>query len=172
MEVQLEQKAALEDLTLLYREVFPSVASVVKKYGGVVEDAKDVFHDALLIWMERTAEERSQVQNHTAYLVTIARNEWFRRVEKAGKLRTAEPLVPEEELEVSNELYNYLVKTGRKCLDLLQAFYYEKLSATAIAGRFGFSGAHSASAQKYKCLDKLRRQVKADNKRKEDFYES
>src|SRR3954470_12013373 len=103
METQLTVKPGLTDLSDLYRRVFPSVAHVVKKYGGNLEDAKDVFHDALLTWLELPEETRAQVNNKTAYLCTVARNNWFRRVEKMEKQKQA-ALIPEEEtFKVSNE---------------------------------------------------------------------
>jgi DNA-directed RNA polymerase specialized sigma24 family protein len=172
METQLQDTVAVSNLVDLYKKVFPSVAKVVKKYGGCEEDAKDVFHDSLLIWLEKPEPERATVTNDVAYIVTVARHEWFRRVEKMKKLRGASFIEETEEFKVSGELYNYLVKAGKKCMDLLQAFYYEKHAASDIAQRFGLSGSHSASAQKYKCLEKLRHLVKINNHSKEDFYEN
>lgn len=172
METQLKIKSEEARLTVLYRTVFPTVARVVKRYGGGLDDAKDVFHDALLTFLEMPEEKRVLVENETAYLVTVARNDWFRRIEKIEKLREASLIPEEEELSVSNELYNLLVTAGKKCMDLLQAFYYERRPASEIAKLLGLSGAHSASAQKYKCLEKLRDLVKTSNRRKEDFYEN
>jgi RNA polymerase sigma factor (sigma-70 family) len=172
METKQSIKPVLTDLQDLYKRTFPAVARVIKKYGGNLEDAKDVFHDALLTWLEMTEERRSEVENETAYLCTIARNTWFRRVEKMDELKEA-TLIPEEvNFKVSAELYNLLVTAGKKCMDLLQAFYYEKRPAEQIARSLGLSGAHSASVQKHKCLAKLRHLAKARNHRKEDFYEN
>src|SRR4051812_37592233 len=121
------------DLVGTYKRVFPLVAKIIKKYGGGEEDAKDVFHDALLIWLEKPVSERNAVANEDAYIIAISRNEWFRRVEKMNRIREANFIVDEEEYRVSGELYNYMVKAGKKCMELLQAFYYEKLDANTIA---------------------------------------
>ena len=148
MEAQLTGQIGEADLAETYKQIFPSVAAAVKKYGAGLEDAKDVFHDALLIWLELPEKTRSGIDNKTAYLVTIARNEWFRRVEKMEKLRGSEVFPEDEVSRISNTLYNYMVMAGKKCMDLLQAFYYEKRPASEIAGRFGFSGAHTSSPPK------------------------
>jgi DNA-directed RNA polymerase specialized sigma24 family protein len=148
------------------------VAHLVKKYGGTLEDAKDVFHDALLTWLELPDQQRAGVGNKTAYLCAIARNNWFRRIEKMERLKQAALLPEEDTFKISNELYNLLVTAGKKCMDLLQAFYYERRPAEEIATSLGLSGAHSASVQKYKCLSKLKDLVKSSHLRKEDFYEN
>ena len=158
-------------LTALYRRAFPPVAKLVARYGGSLEDAKDVFHDALLTWMELPESRRTEVKNATAYLVIVARNDWFRRMEKMEKEREAALIPDEAEITVSADLYTLLAGAGKKCMHLLQAFYYERRPAADIARSLGLSGAHSASAQKYKCLEKLRNLVKSQNRRKEDFYE-
>lgn len=172
METQIKFTAGQTDLAEIYRLSFLPVARLVKRYGGGLDDAKDVFHDALVTWLELPEDKQEKISNRSAYLVTVARNEWFRRVEKMKRMREAATLIEDEEISVSNDLYNLLVSAGKKCMDLLQEFYYENRPAAAIAQRLGLSGAHSASVQKYKCIEKLRRQVKAAGRRKEDFYEN
>jgi len=54
---------------------------------------------------------------------------------------------------------------------LLRAFYYDKLSMSKIANRFGFSSERSATVQKYKCLEKVRDLVKEKSLSYEDFLE-
>jgi len=40
-----------------------------------------------------------------------------------------------------------------------------------VSEKFGFSGERSATAQKFKCLEKIRSVVKQKSLSKEDFYE-
>jgi hypothetical protein len=56
-------------------------------------------------------------------------------------------------------------------MELLQAFYYDKLPMNTIAGLFGFGGERSATVQKYKCLEKVRDIVKDKSLTYEDFLE-
>jgi hypothetical protein len=51
-------KATEQDfLVSVYRETFPAAEQLIKRLGGTVEGAKDVFHDALLfIWNEKRPE--------------------------------------------------------------------------------------------------------------------
>ena len=58
------------------------------------------------------------------------------------------------------KLINFLSITGRKCMDLLRSFYFEDKSIQELAKEYKFASLHSASAQKYKCIAKLRSVVK------------
>jgi hypothetical protein len=56
-------------------------------------------------------------------------------------------------------------------MDLLRSFYYDHLPLADAAILFGFSGVRSATAQKYKCLEKVRETVKQNALAYEDFVE-
>ncbi|HEX3385741.1 MAG TPA: sigma-70 family RNA polymerase sigma factor, partial [Mucilaginibacter sp.] len=78
----------------------------------------------------------------------------------------------EEEIEPSeSKILSFLQTAGKKCMDLLRSFYYEELPLADIAETFGFSGARSATVQKYKCLEKVRETVKEKALTYEDFVD-
>ena len=66
----------------------------------------------------------------------------------------------QEKQPIANKLLLFLQRTGKKCMDLLQAFYYEKASMSELSERFDFRNERSATVQKYKCLEKVRTQIK------------
>lgn len=67
-----------ESLVELYREVFPEAARLIKRLGGNLEEAKDAFHDALLIHLEREAKGTLQVRTSAkAYLIGITKILWL-----------------------------------------------------------------------------------------------
>jgi hypothetical protein len=74
-----------------------------------------------------------------------------------------------EPLPSTDKLLHYLETAGKKCMDLLSAFYYEKLPMKHIAGLFGYAGERSVTVQKYKCLEKVRETVKQNALTYEDF---
>ncbi len=41
-----------DELGRLYEQAFPAVAKFVSRMGGSLEQAKDIFHDALIIYLE------------------------------------------------------------------------------------------------------------------------
>lgn len=150
----------------LYRESFPDFARMVRRMGGSLEEAKDSFHDALLIYLEK--EKAGTLQLHSsprAYLLGTAKICWLHTRKKGAMLPLPEDLdaaMPEEPdpEEREKDLLVALKQSGQKCLELLKAFYYDHLSMDAIAGRFGFKGRRSATVQKYKCLEKVRQEIK------------
>jgi RNA polymerase sigma factor (sigma-70 family) len=161
----------------LYEEVFPKVAVFIKKMGGDLEDAQDVFQDALVIYYEKTRSTDLVIEvNEKAYLIGICKHVWFQKqrldsqhqhLDDAANCR----LDQQEEPLVSSTILQFVEHAGKKCLDLLQSFYFEKQSMSEIAKQFNFSNEHSATAQKYKCLEKIRTIIKNRSLRKEDFYE-
>lgn len=63
------------DVAVLYEETFPAVASFVAKMGGSPDDAKDIFHDAMVVFFEK----ETDVENPCAYIVGIAKHLWVRK---------------------------------------------------------------------------------------------
>ena len=167
----------------LYLEAFPAVARHISKMGGRFEEAKDVFQDALVIYYEKTRAAKMELkQGEKAYLFGIARHLWNKRYKENCKevsldqlddgLGENSGLADSGYEEVSSvRLLGLLAKAGEKCMRLLSAFYYENLDMETLAKRFGFSGARSATAQKFKCLEKVKETVKQRALQYEDIVE-
>lgn len=163
-------------ITELYKTAFPDVATFVRKNGGSLSEAKDVFQDALLIYYEKRLEANFVPEyDHSHYLKGIARHLWYKKFRRETHI---EPLSNEMDImadpaeeKVSKILLHFLEQSGKRCLALLSAFYYEKINMKELAVRFGFSGERSATAQKYKCLEKVRNTIHKRALTKDDFYE-
>lgn len=158
-----------EDQTLeaIYRDAFPSVARQLHNLGADLTTARDLFHDAMIIYFEKHNHRRlPEGVSPRQYLVGIARILWFKqcrqdRQQTSLDLMQDHPAAGEE--DTSERQYSllrkYLRTAGDTCLRILQAFYYDKLSMPAIAEKFHYRSAHSATVQKYKCLEKLREKI-------------
>ena len=159
-----------ESLEQLYREAFPIVARTVARLGGGLDEAKDVFHDALIIYMEKKGRHAHNIKvSPKAYVSGIARILWIRRFNQHSRLVSIAG--SEDDLAIPADFYSlentlparllaYMESAGRKCLELLQAFYYEQKSMQEIAEKFNYKTRHSATVQKHKCLEKVREQFK------------
>ena len=158
----------------LYRAVFPKVARYVSKKGGTLEDAKDVFQSALIIFYEQSVANSENVENEAGYIFGIARHLWSKTYkseivktnltdERMNEYQSYTPSVD------SQKLLNHIRATGKKCLEMLKSFYYEKQSMGDLAENFGFSSVRSATVQKYKCLEKVRDMIKQKSLVHEDF---
>lgn len=161
----------------LYQKAFPSVARYVSKMGGSLEEAKDVFHDAIILWYERNAGSENPVRQEHAYVLGIAKHLWTKRFQEKTRYtpldfpEKMDPLSAKEEAASSEKLLRFLETAGQKCMELLRAFYYDKLPLENLAGKFGFSGVRSATAQKFKCLEKVRDTVKEKSLQYDDFLD-
>ncbi len=163
----------------LYREVFPLVASFIQLRGGNQEEARDIFQDALVVYYQKLVsgiwEEKSEISTH-GYLLSICRNMWYNKANKVKNLISLNPddqEIPfEENTEIANEkMLAFVSAVSKKCLEILQSFYYHKQSMHDLASEFGFSSTRSATVQKYKCLEKVRDKIKETKLVYEDFTE-
>jgi len=129
----------------LYQKAFPLVAKHVSQMGGSFEDAKDVFQDALVIYYEKLVTAPVTLQySEQSYLLGIARHLWAKK-----NKHPHQPLALDDSLAAmaaeetpgiaaSGKLLELLHTTGQKCMQLLRAFYYDKLPLGKIAGLFVF----------------------------------
>lgn len=156
----------------LYEQAFPPVARFVSRMGGNSNDAKDIFQDALIVLYEKVVDENITVRvSAHAYVLGIAKHLWsrkFRGPQNNISLDEMEKEIPISEdfyaqPDWSTQLIKYLEMAGKKCMDMLQGFYYRSMSMQEIADTFGYGSVRSATVQKYKCLEKVRQHVKASD---------
>lgn len=154
----------------LYEEAFPLVARFISRMGGDLNDAKDIFQDALIAFYEKVVGENISIKvSASAYVLGIAKHLWNRRFRgRPGYFpldeMESDVAVPEDFYAKSDwgtRLVKYLEVAGKKCMDMLQGFYYQSMNMQEIADAFGYGSVRSATVQKYKCLEKVREQVKA-----------
>lgn len=154
----------------LYEQCYPKVALQVKRMGGTQEDARDIFQDTLIVFYEKVVQQQlPQVSQVEGYLMGIARHLWLHKCQQAQRL----PLAELEEAQIPADFYDasklqhrisrYLELAGQKCMELLKAFYYHEESLSEISRRFGYRNTRSATVQKFKCLEKVREEVKQKN---------
>ncbi len=176
-EVQVMPSA--EELTEIYERVFPLVAKLVRDQGGSFEDARDIFHDSFLIYLETISKRPGTVRtSDSAYITGIARHLLAKRYGRRYSFNWQDNLedmnpVPEDFYPSVNEkrLLRFLEAAGKKCMDLLRAAYYKKQDMKKLAIALGYSNEHSVSVQKYKCIERVRKSIKERSLSYEDFME-
>ncbi|WKN33770.1 hypothetical protein PZB74_10585 [Porifericola rhodea] len=164
--------------TTLYRQAFPTVAAYLSRRGGSFEDTRDIFQEALIIYYEEVLSQQSRfIKNESAYLLGISRHLWLRRCRKALPTKSVEGKWVERYEQSEKRYASYqkvlklLASAGQKCMEVLKAFYYDKLPLSSIAQSFGYRGTRSATVQKYKCIEKIRSVVKEKSLQYADFLE-
>ena len=167
-----------EEMAEIYEEVFPAVSRFIHRAGGSLDDAKDVFHDALVIFIEKESQNPDVITSDKAYILGISKHLWIKKHRQDSRSillndMEREISIPEDYFPTVNDkrLLRFLKLAGKKCMDLLRAVYFRKLSMRKIASDLGYSGEHSASVQKYKCLEKIRNTVMEKSLTYEDFTE-
>lgn len=167
-----------DSMASLYERTFPGVASFVGRMGGSFEDARDIFHDALIIFGERKRRAGpSRVRSSEgAYIYGIAKHLWIRKHTRDSRIVSLTPF--ERTLTIppgffptveEGKLVRLLESAGRRCMELLRAVYYRKKSLSAVANDLGYANGHALSVRKHKCLEKVRDTVKTRGLQYEDF---
>lgn len=158
-------------LTALYAATFPAVKRLVRRQGGTADEARDVFHDAVVVFYEKAvAGTLTLTSPPGAYLAGIARHLWQRELERRrrGPVLTAafaDDLAadladaPPAETPPASVL-DYVARLGARCRDLLVAFYYFRQPLEQITRDHEYGSVRSATVQKYKCLERLRNAVR------------
>lgn len=163
----------------LYEKAFPVVAGFVGSMGGTFEDARDIFHDSLIVYYEKQRQENFAIESSDEfYILGIAKHLWIRKFKEYRRnvaMSNIEEsiVIPADFTPVPDNprLLDFLMRAGQKCMDLLTAFYYDKIPLQEIAQAFGYSGVRSATVQKHKCLEKVKQTIRKKSIRYEDFME-
>lgn len=167
--------------TELYETAFPMVARFVSNRRGSLQDAKDIFQDALVIFYEKLSHKRVEIEvPDEAYVLGIAKHLWMRKYKNDSKNIFLDELestitLPDDYFQTpgySEKLIsNFLMTAGKRCMELLTAFYYHNYSMKEITRVFGYGSERSATVQKFKCLEKVRDVVKEKSLDYESFTE-
>lgn len=185
MNTEFNEKEQLQGLArndrkvieVLYRNQYPAIKSLIINNNGDIDDARDVFQEALVVLYEKV--KAGQFELHCqikTYLYSVARRIWLKRLHQmkpvTGDITVAEETVPveedsglhekkQEDFRLMDEALNSL---GEPCRSLLKAYYLEKQNMNDIADRFGYTNAGNAKNQKYKCLSRLKKRFFAQYK--------
>ncbi len=151
-------------------QYFSKVEKFVKHYGGTTSEAKDLFQDALLITYEKLqTKDFTLTCTVETYVFSICKYKWKDRLSHKNKNVVWEQgnermLNPES---VDEQLYQQKLQTaekalntlGDKCLKILELFYYKGWNMTRIAQELDYKTVNAAKTQKYKCLERARKNL-------------
>lgn len=148
-------------LNMLY-EAYPSICRFIKNHGGSDDDARDTFQEALIIFCRKATQPDFQLTAKiSTYLFSVCKFLWKDKLQKQNRYVYSFDFdqltdVAEEHEQQYQFLDTVLAAIGDKCKEILESYYFHKLSMVLIAEKFGYSTEASAKNQKYKCLEKAR----------------
>lgn len=123
----------------IYRENYPSIQTFVLNNNGSVDDARDVFQEAMIVLYLKAGIDSFELNCQIkTYLYSICRRLWLKRLQQLGKFSThvenLEDTIPVEEdmddHEKRNDDFNLMEqamsKIGEPCKSLLDGYYLQK----------------------------------------------
>ncbi len=155
-------------LEQIYAKTYPMVVHYIKQHGGNAEDAKDALQEAIILVYEKVmVDQLSLTSSVSTYLMAICKNLWrteYRKRSKFNSLDDYEIDQPTNEMladspQQTKQLMQYMEALGQKCKDILVDFYYHNLRMEQISLKHQYRTIHSATVQKFKCLERLRKAV-------------
>jgi RNA polymerase sigma factor (sigma-70 family) len=159
-----------EAIETIYNQHYKMVQTLVLNNSGSLEDAKDIFQEAIIVLYEKT-KSGSFVLNCLikTYVYSVSRRIWLKRLQQMQRFtpevnNTEEMVAVEDDMEVHeqrNAEFQLMEKAmsglGEPCKSLLESYYLHKKSMVEIAADFGYTNADNAKNQKYKCLMRLKK---------------
>lgn len=165
VELKQEGLQAVERLYEQWREEFLAFAH---RYGASQEDILDAYQDALIILYENVRKGKLKKLSSTpkTYLFSIGKYTLLNKLKRQGKERevaqeaTASTVEWEEVDDQLNDRQQQLLaaleRLGKSCRELINLFYYQKLSIREIVAQTGLKNENTVKAQKSRCVKSLR----------------
>ncbi|QCR25151.1 sigma-70 family RNA polymerase sigma factor [Pontibacter sp. SGAir0037] len=156
-------------LEKIYGKVYPMVLHYVRQHAGTADDAQDLVQEAIIIFYEKVVHEKLQLTaSATTYIMAICKNMWRRELEKRNRRQELSPEhyellkdVTGQEEHPEHQLHMFVEQLGEKCSKMLVSFYYLGQRLEEIAAQLQYSSVRSATVQKFKCLERLRKSLAA-----------
>ena len=159
----------------IYNRFFPSVRQYIYRNNGNIDDARDIFNDAIVVVLLKAREDSLELKcSLKTYIYAISRNLWLKKV-KGEKV----DMISYEEIEdtlysvevVEEELFKislahllfqkHLVRMNSTCRMLIESFLEGK-SFREITEEMEFENENYARKRKYRCVKLLIKRIKAD----------
>lgn len=164
-------------LKKIYEGHLPKVAAMVKKNNGTVDEARDVFQEALVVIYKKAAEPDFKLTTtFGGYLYGVSRFIWLRQLKKKHRTEVTldaddgyivkegieERLVESEKRKLFQEK---LEKLGEDCQQVLKQFF-NGIALKEIAQKMGYTNDYVKKKNK-KCKEKLALAVRTDRRYEE-----
>ncbi len=151
----------------LYEKVFPKVRAYILKNSGDLDESKDIFQDALLVFCTKVKADTYVHQTEIdGFIYAVSRNLWINRL----KIKNRKSVTPIDDLPILDDndtdqlvkfkerdktIETLFEQLGERCKELLLNTIYNKLSMTEICQKMGFANENVAKTKNYKCKQRL-----------------
>lgn len=147
---------------------FPVVKKMIVANAGTVNDALDVYQEALIVFYKKAkGTDFTLTSSLNTYLYGVSNYLWKDELKKRKKQHYVSMPALETPVDFDAEIYNEqekfnklgeqaILKLGERCQEILRLFYFESWSMQKIAEKFGYNSEKVAKNQKYKCIETAR----------------
>ncbi len=161
----------------------PQVAAYLRKLNAKPQEAQDIFFIAIeAIWEKSQQDGFKLTGDFSTLLFSICKYQWY-KIYRRKKI-TAEGVSPEdldvpfpetgfEQVLEKTEQFDFIEEKlnnmAGKCRKLLIRRFREEASQAEIVAEFGYANSNAASQRVHRCLERLKKMVKEDDKFAELF---
>lgn len=158
-------------LKALYKKYYNIVLKIVVNNSGSSEAAQDIYQETIIVLFEN-AQKPDFVLNCQlqTFIYSIAKRLWLKQLRNHSNLTKLSNGDEDEIVDVSEEIHEHLQKEeallrmtksldelGEPCKTIITDFYIGHLSMEEISEKFGYTNSDNAKTQKYKCLQRLKK---------------
>lgn len=152
----------------IYHMNWPMILQMVKMNNGDEAEAKDLYQDSILDFLEKVWSENFILTcKIKTFIYSICRKKWLYQLKGRRKLIDIEKYVEIEEIAEEalveapdipddEQIIFAINALGEPCKSLLIGFYYEKLSMEKLAEKLNYKNENVAKQQKLRCKDRLK----------------
>lgn len=156
-----------ELLNELYKTVLPKVRAYITKNSGSVDEANDMFQDAVMVFYKQVKLSQLDIkQSVEAYIFTVAKNLWINKAKRDARIHFTDEVKEDKEVTASSlstliseerekAVMGVLNQLGERCAQLLNYVFYQDYSLAEVTDLMGFSSAEVTHTTHYRCKKKL-----------------
>lgn len=159
---------------ILYKEYFALIRSFVINNNGTVEDAKDVFQEAIIVIYRYSQKENFKLScTFETFLYSVARTIWLNilrnqriHLNKVNEIsefimfNSSSNELIEESLEYKL-FQKHFLRLSKECQKLLRLFF-DKVPYSEIARQMGYNSIGFVKKKKFNCKEFLMKSIKND----------
>jgi RNA polymerase sigma factor (sigma-70 family) len=163
-------------LAYLYEHTLKKVRRYVIQNNGTLEEASDIFQDAVIIFFNQVKQNKFNEQyGIDGFIYSVSRNLWIDKVRKDKRLQNKDLSLMESDVpdtfdllgdlitrEKSSAMKQVFQKLDEKCQKILRFSIYEKLSMKEISEKMGYASENVAKTNNYRCKQYLQKLVNED----------
>jgi len=159
-------------LSVLYKKVYAKVKNLILKNNGTIEEAEDVFQDAVIVFYRYVKTGKFKEENDIdGFIYGVSKNLFAKVVLKKKKKEGLDQMdqIPAADDNVLDDMItreketiiqNLMEQLGERCKEMLTHAIFYKLSMKEICEKMGFANENAAKTANYKCKQRLIKMVK------------